>query len=88
MLILVHTELVILIISSSSCMHVELVKLDFVHKKKPLFTHEGVKSSYYNDPLSHQEGFYADYSQVWVSSPIFSSTKCKNKNLIFPLAAC
>ena len=41
---------------------IDLVKLDLVHMKKSLFTHEGVKFSYKNDPLSHHEGFYADLS--------------------------
>ena len=38
-------------ISTSYPNTVDLVKLDLVHMKKSLFTHEGVKSSSYGDPF-------------------------------------
>ena len=54
---------------------IDLVKIDLVHMKKSLFTHEGVKSSLYVDPLSHYEGFYLDFYYAWASLPIYSSPK-------------
>ena len=67
---------------------VDLVKLDLVHMKKSLFTHEGVKSSFYVDPLSHYEGFYSGFYYAWASLPIYSSPKCNQQNLIFQFSAC
>ena len=54
---------------------VDLVKLDFVHMKNFLFTHEGVKSSLYVDPFSHYEIFYLDFYYAWASLPLYSSPK-------------
>ena len=52
---------------------VDFVKLDLVHMYFPLFIHEGARSSYYYDPFSHQEGFYACVRYLWASLPIYSS---------------
>ena len=41
------------------CVTVGLVKIDLVHMQMTLFTHEGVKSSSYDDPFSHYDGFYS-----------------------------
>ena len=46
-------------ISTSYPNVVDLVKLDLVHMKMPLSTHEGVKSNSYDDPFPHYEGFYS-----------------------------
>ena len=46
-------------ISTSYPSVVDLVKLDLVHMQMTLFTHEGVKSSSYDDPFLHYEGFYS-----------------------------
>ena len=65
------TALSLLMIYSIHTSVVDLVKLDLVHMYLPLFTHEGARSSYYYDPFSHQEGFYAYLRYVWASLPIY-----------------
>ena len=75
-------------ISTSYPSVVDLVKLDLVHMQMTLFTHEGVKSSSYDDPFSHYEGFYSYFWNVWASLPIYSSPKWNQQNLIFQFAAC
>ena len=64
-------------ISTSYPSAVDLVKLDLVHMKMSSFTHEGVKSSSYDDPFSHNEGFYSYFCYVGASLPIYSSPMCK-----------
>lgn len=63
-------------ISTSYPKAVDLVKRDLVHMQKSLFTHDGVKSNFYVDSLSHYEGFYSNYYYAWASLPIYSSPKC------------
>ena len=75
-------------ISTSYPNIVDLVKIDLVHMQKSLFTHEGVKSNFYVDHLSHCEGFYSDFCYAWASLPIYSSPKCNQQNLIFQFSAC
>ena len=48
-----------MILATSYPSAVDLVKLDLVHMKMSLFTHEGVKYSSYVDPFSHYKGFYS-----------------------------
>ena len=55
----IHTALSLKAFSTSYPIVVDLVKLDLVHMKMTLFTHEGVKSGSCDDPFSHYEGFYS-----------------------------
>ena len=54
----IHTALPLKEISTSYPSIVDLVKLNLVYMQMSLLTHEGVKSSSYDDPFSHYEGFY------------------------------
>ena len=73
-------------ISTSYPNVVDLVKLDLVHMKMSLFTHEGVKSSSYDDPFSHDKGFYSYFWNLWTSLPIYSPPKCKKTKINIPLS--
>ena len=55
----IHTALSLQVFSTSYPNTVDMVKLDLVHMQMILFTHEGVKSSSYDYPFSHYEGFYS-----------------------------
>ena len=57
----IHTTLSLKVFSTSYPSATDLVKVDLVHMQMTLFTHEGVKSSSYDDPFSHYEGFYSHF---------------------------
>ena len=73
-------------ISTSYPNIVDLVKLDLVQMQMPLFTHEGVKSSSYDDPFSHYEGFYSYFWNVWASLPIYLSPKWNQQKINIPIS--
>ena len=61
-------ELVLSMISSSSCMHVDLVKLDYLLIHLPLFTLISVKSSYCDDPLFTLQGYFIERTLISLCS--------------------
>ena len=54
----INVVLSLKVFSTSYPSAIDLVKLDLVHLQMTLFTHEGVKTSSNDDPLSYYEGFY------------------------------
>ena len=55
----IYTVLSLKVFTTSYPSTIDLVKLDLVHMKMSLFTHEGVKSGSYDDPFSNYDGLYS-----------------------------